>query len=379
MFSKFKVVTHSSDFKQPFGGSNLNAPILNSPGASLVAGPGVQTSVAGFGGAANEFGPSLATCRGTDVLPAESLTVTRHTSYAAAAGSCPRNVDDAGVSSGREHFRLCARDTASACSLRVAGSSGGREHSRLRRRDNNNPRGVGDAGVSGKSVTLSVSSGRCALGCSASALRARDVRGSPAHVNSDGLRKASGSKDSSVVVMHGHRMRSDFDLDSVFVPHSRLFSLCSSVVSKVCNSSLSINSCGEHGSALGHKNSCNVHAAEVRGETKSLSTSARLGVWCPAVEELASPQQAPGSLHEEVWASILHNQGPKIFWEVESVPGCAVTVARPSCPDHSPEPPGPGRVIRNMIGWSLMEKNEVGSGGMVVSWCPSREESFFFP
>ena len=90
--------------------------------------------------------------------------------------------------------------------------------------------------------------------------------------------------------------------------------------------------------------------------------STRLGVRFPAVEELASPQQASGSLHEEVWASILQNQGPKIFREVEIVPGCAVTVACPSCPDHSPEPPGPGRIIRNMIGWSLLEKNEVGSG-----------------
>ena len=384
MFSNFKVVTHSSDFKQPFVGSNLNAPILNSPGASLVAGSGEQTSVAGFGGAGNEFDPSSTICRGVGDLPACPLTVTRHTSYAAAAGSCPQNVDDAGVSSGREHFRLRARDTASACGLRVAGSSGGREHSRLRRRDNNNPRGVGDVGVSGKLGSLralrpsamaggsatthlrgssgrvstpAVASGGVALGCSASALRARDVRG----VNSGGMRKASSSKDSSVVVMHGHRMRSDFDLDSVFVPHSRSFSLCSSVVSKVSNSS-SINSCGEHGSALGHKNSCNVHAAEVRGGTKALSMSTRLGVRCPAVEELASPQQAPGSLHEEVWASILHNQGPKIFREVEIIPGCAASVASPSCPDYSPEPPGPGRIIRNMIGWSLLEKNEVGSG-----------------
>ena len=127
-----------------------------------------------------------------------------------------------------------------------------------------------------------------------------------------GMRKASSSKDSSVVVMHGHHMRNDFDLDSVFVPHSRSFSLCSSVVSKVSNSS-SINSCGEHGGASGHKSSCTVHAAEVRGGTKALSMSTRLGVRCPAVEELASPQQAPGSLHEEVWTSILHNQGPKIF------------------------------------------------------------------
>ena len=124
------------------------------------------------------------------------------------------------------------------------------------------------------------------------------------------------------------------------------------------SSGLHVNSCG----ALGHKNSCHVHAAEVRGRTKAQSTSTRCGVRCPAVEELASPQQAPGSLHGEVWASILHNQGPKIFREVEIIPGCAVTVACPSCPDHSLEPPGPGRIIRNMLGWSLMEKNEVGSG-----------------
>ena len=90
--------------------------------------------------------------------------------------------------------------------------------------------------------------------------------------------------------------------------------------------------------------------------------STRIGVRCPAVEKLASPQQALGSLHGEMWASILHEQGPKIFREVEIVPGCAVTVACPSCPDHSPEPPGPGSIIRNMLGWSLLEKNEVGSG-----------------
>ena len=96
----------------------------------------------------------------------------------------------------------------------------------------------------------------------------------------------------------------------------------------------------------------------VPGETKSLSTSTRLGVRCPAVEKLASPQQAPGSLHGEVWASILQKQGPKIFREVEIVPGCAVRVACPSCPDYSPEPPGPGIVIRNMLGWSLQEKTE---------------------
>ena len=68
--------------------------------------------------------------------------------------------------------------------------------------------------------------------------------------------------------------------------------------------------------------------------------------------------QDRGSLHGEVWASILHNQGPKIFREVEIVPGCAVRVACPSCPDYSLEPPGPDGVIRNMIGWSRLEKTE---------------------
>ena len=50
------------------------------------------------------------------------------------------------------------------------------------------------------------------------------------------------------------------------------------------------------------------------------------------------------------------NLGPRIFREVEIIPGCAVRVACPSCPDYSPEPPGPGRVIRNMLGWSQLEK-----------------------
>ena len=120
-----------------------------------------------------------------------------------------------------------------------------------------------------------------------------------------------------------------------------------------------VHSSGMHGNsrgALGYKNSCHVHAAEVRRGTKAPSMSTRNVVRCPAVEKLASPQQAPGSLHEEVWASILHNQGSKIFREVEIIPGCAATVACPSCPDYSPGPPGPGRIIRNMIGWSLLEK-----------------------
>ena len=51
----------------------------------------------------------------------------------------------------------------------------------------------------------------------------------------------------------------------------------------------------------------------VPGETKSLCTSTWLGVRCPAVEKLASPQQAPGSLHGEVWASIFHRNRARRF------------------------------------------------------------------
>ena len=111
------------------------------------------------------------------------------------------------------------------------------------------------------------------------------------------------------------------------------------------------------GGAVVHRNSCNLHAAGVRGGTKASSMSTRIGVRCPAVEKLASPQQAPGSLHGEVWASILQKQGPQISREFEIVPGCVVTVACPSCPDHSPEPPGPGRIMR-MLGWTQLEKTD---------------------
>ena len=82
----------------------------------------------------------------------------------------------------------------------------------------------------------------------------------------------------------------------------------------------------------------------------ALSTSTRLGVGRPAVEKLASQQQASPKLHVEAWA-----EGPRVSQGEEVVP-FAVAVACPSCPDNSPEPPGPGRVIRNMLGWSQLEK-----------------------
>ena len=96
----------------------------------------------------------------------------------------------------------------------------------------------------------------------------------------------------------------------------------------------------------------------VPGGTKSLSTSTRTGVRRSAVYESAHTQQTPLKLHAETWEGLLCNQGPMIFREVDIVPGCAVRVACPSCPDYYPEPPGPGIVIRNMLGWLRLEKTE---------------------
>ena len=95
-------------------------------------------------------------------------------------------------------------------------------------------------------------------------------------------------------------------------------------------------------------------------------------VRCPAVENLASPQQAPGRLHAEAWAGLLQKQGLRISRQVEIVPVCAVTVACPSCPDNSPVSPGPGRVIRIMLGWTfrcaLQGRNLFSSLDAVGDW-----------
>ena len=128
--------------------------------------------------------------------------------------------------------------------------------------------------------------------------------------------------------------------------------------------------------AVGHKNSCNSHAAYLREETKASSSSTRCGVRRSAEKELAPFQQASPKLHDETWAGLLMNQGPRISRVVEIIPGCAVTVACPSCPDNS------------RVTWARQSYSEnvglVTAGenrsvwGMVVPWCPPRGESFFF-
>ena len=62
----------------------------------------------------------------------------------------------------------------------------------------------------------------------------------------------------------------------------------------------------------------------------------------------------------------------------KSFRGVLCAVACPSCPDHSPEPPGPGRMIRNMLGWSLDWRKQQGLG-YGCSVVPSKGRVFSLP
>ena len=97
-----------------------------------------------------------------------------------------------------------------------------------------------------------------------------------------------------------------------------------------------------------------------RGGTKRATAGSLRQVRLSAGKKRPFSQQQLRKLHGEMWASLFDKQGPLIFREEEIVSGCAVLcavlVSCPSCSDHSPEPLGPGRIIRNMLGWSQMEK-----------------------
>ena len=110
---------------------------------------------------------------------------------------------------------------------------------------------------------------------------------------------------------------------------------------------------GEHVNSVG----CTYNlCGGVRGGTKPRSTSTRDQVRCPAVEKLASLQQAPGRLHVETWAGRNKNSNLPISQVVEIMSGCADMVACLSPPFFSSVSPGPGGEVRNGMCWSLLEK-----------------------
>ena len=209
MFSKsFKVVTHSSscDFKPPFVGSSIEAPVLSSTGASST----------------------------------ERSTTLRVPVSGSASALRSKNVNGAGRPTCVGHGLRSLRST----SRRFAGSS--------------------------------VLKGKVADGKAWNCRQSSDFEDSFVPCTSPSQRihfvhsmvRLSSSQDTHD--MHG-------DMNS-----------CGSVHGGGVHDNsfgMHVNSCG----ALGHRNSCNLDAAGVRGGTNPPSISTRLGVRCPAVEKLASP------------------------------------------------------------------------------------------
>ena len=76
----------------------------------------------------------------------------------------------------------------------------------------------------------------------------------------------------------------------------------------------------------------------------------------PAVKKLASLQQAPGRLHDETWAGRAQRSNLLISQVVEIVPGCADTASYLPPLFLASVSPGPGREVRNGMGWTLLEK-----------------------
>ena len=102
----------------------------------------------------------------------------------------------------------------------------------------------------------------------------------------------------------------------------------------------------------------------------------RCQVGCPAVEKLASLQQAPGRLHVETWAGRNGNPSLPISQVVEIMSGCADMVTRLPPPFFSSVSPGPGREVRNGMGWSFLEKTARSERWLFR--CALRGSSAFF-
>ena len=119
-----------------------------------------------------------------------------------------------------------------------------------------------------------------------------------------------------------------------------------------------------------------IHAVEFGEEQSQGVRVLEVLVWCPPVEKLASLQQAPGRLHVETWAGRGDNPSLWVSQEVEIMPGCADMVTCLLPPFFSSVSPGPGREVRNGIGWSLMVKT-ARSGVWLFRGALSGNSAFF--
>ena len=154
------------------------------------------------------------------------------------------------------------------------------------------------------------------------------------HVHTRSVGCADGEHD-----LHDARTNSCLGTHAARVNSFGLHSACDNSGVHVDSDGCTYNSCGGVG-----------------GGTKPMSMSTRCQVGCLAVEKPASLQQAPGRLHVETWAGRNKNPSLPISQVVEILPGCADMVTRLPPPFFSSVPPGPGREVRNGMGWSLLEK-----------------------
>ena len=174
------------------------------------------------------------------------------------------------------------------------------------------------------------------------------------HVHTRSVGCAHGEHD-----LHDARTNSCLGTHAARVNSFGLHSACDNSGVHVNSDGCTYNSCGGVG----------------RG-TKPMSMSTRCQVGCLAVEKPASLQQAPGRLHVETWAGRNGNPSLPISQVVEILPGCADMVTRLPPPLFSSVSPGPGREVRNGMGWSLLERT--ARSGVWLFRGAFRESSAFF-
>ena len=129
------------------------------------------------------------------------------------------------------------------------------------------------------------------------------------------------------------------------------------------------NSCvmlhGNSSGTIAYGNSRVERGHEDQRGRKPSSMSIEGTAWRLAVKELASVQQASGSMHDKAQAGRVQSSSLRISQEVDSETGCVVTVSHLPSPDFATQSPGPG--------WELDRLDTTGENrdvwGVVVPVC----------
>ena len=176
------------------------------------------------------------------------------------------------------------------------------------------------------------------------------------HLHTRGVCCAHGEHD-----LHDARTNSCLGSHAARVNSPGLHSACDNSGGHVNSDGCTYNSCGG-----------------VRGGTKPKSTSTREQVGCPAVEKLASLQQAPGRLHVETWAGTRCEPQPADFPGGGGNPAGVCGYGDLPSPLLSSLPCHLGRVQRLGMGWVGHFWRKQPGLGYGCSGVPCRVISAFF-